>query len=349
MAGRRLCATTLALAVVACSPVPQAGRPEPATAAATAAPTSGPATSPAARFDYGMAFDARSGRAVMFGGFLSQTPAPIWTNETWSYEVATKRWELMRPATAPSPRHYPGMVYDEKADRMILFGGALPQGKLSNETWTYDVDTDTWSEMRPAAAPSPRSSWSGMIYDPVGDRVILHGGWTGRENASDLWVYDLKKNTWTMLADGPRSGQSLAYDPVIHRVVAFGGSPVPGSRSAGTWSFAPGPDSWSEVSTSRAPSPRSSPMQYAASVRKIVLFGGSTATGELAETWTYDVATNAWAQRHPDPAPSARHGFKLVYDRTSKMLLLFGGGIGSKPLDDMWSYDAEQDRWTRLH
>ncbi len=303
---------------------------------------------PAARFDYAMAFDARSGRAIMFGGFLSQNPAPIWTDETWSYDVAGKKWELMRPAKAPSPRHYPAMAYDEGSDRVILFGGALPQGRLSGETWTYDVDTDTWTEMRPATAPSPRSSSAGMIYDPVGGRMILHGGWIGRESGSDMWAYDLKTNAWTKLRDGPRSGASLAYDAPNHRVVAFGGSPVPGSRSAEMRSFALGPDTWSELAPTNVPSPRSSPMQYAAISRQIVLFGGSTASGELGETWIYDPATNAWAQRRPDPAPSPRHGFKLEYDPASKTLLLFGGGVGSRPLGDTWTYDPVRDRWTQL-
>lgn len=54
------------------------------------------------------------------------------------------------------------------------------------------MDTDTWTEMRPATSPSPRSAWAAMIYDPARDRVVLHGGWTGKENASDTWAYDLK-------------------------------------------------------------------------------------------------------------------------------------------------------------
>lgn len=89
-------------------------------------------------------------------------------------------------------------------------------------------------------------------------------------------------------------------------------------------------------------------MQYAAASGRIVLFGGSVTRGQLGETWTYDPANNAWTQRRSDPAPKARHGHALVYDPASKTLLLFGGGVGSTPLDDTWIYDPDQDRWTML-
>lgn len=338
------------LIVVACSGTSQEPDVRPTEAAHPTATGTAPATSyPAARFDYAMAFDSDSGRAIMFGGFLSQQPRPVWTDETWSYDVAAHSWQLMRPSKSPSARHYPGMAYDANSDLVILFGGALPQGRLSGETWTYDVDADTWTEMRPPDSPSPRSSWAGMVYDPVGDRVILHGGWTGKEDGSDIWAYDVDLNAWTKLGDAGPRGSSLVYDALNRRILAFGGASAPGLRSADMWSFKLGPDVWEELPVEERPSPRSSPMQYAAAAGKIVLFGGSTTTGELGETWTYDASTSAWSQRHPDPAPSARHGFKLVYDPGSKALLLFGGGVGSRPLDDTWSYDTQKDQWVRLH
>lgn len=340
----------VALVAVACSTTTPGTVAGP-TGTLAASPSTGAAAaaSPAPRFDYALAFDTGSRRAVMFGGFLSQQPGPVWTAETWSYDTASTRWQLMRPAVAPSERHYPAMVYDAESDLIVLFGGALPRGRLSGETWTYNVDTDTWKEMRPGNAPSPRSSWAGAVYDPVGDRVILHGGWIGDRDAADTWAYDVNANTWTKLAeDGPR-GSSLVYDGLNRRVLAFGGAPEPGRRSADMWIFKLGANTWEQLTVGTTPSARSSPMQYASVAGKIVLFGGSTPAGEIGETWTFDLASNTWAQHRPDLVPSPRHGFKLAYEPRSNTMILFGGGVGSRPLGDTWTYDVAKERWVRVH
>ena len=57
----------------------------------------------------------------------------------------------MEPTTRPSPRTETGMAYDAESDRVILFGG-VPQ---NDDTWAYDLNTNTWTLMEPAARPSP--------------------------------------------------------------------------------------------------------------------------------------------------------------------------------------------------
>ena len=71
------------------------------------------------------------------------------------------------------------MAYDAESDRVILFGGdSRPIQFHQGDTWAYDLDTNSWTDMNPATSPAERAL-PAMAYDPQSDRVILFGGWSG--------------------------------------------------------------------------------------------------------------------------------------------------------------------------
>src|SRR5439155_478261 len=88
----------------------------------------------------------------------------------------TSEWTNMNPSVKPSAREFHAMAYDSRSDRIILFGGtqSLPPFD-SDETWAYDFNTNTWTNMDPASKPSARDGHA-MAYDTQSDRVILFGG-----------------------------------------------------------------------------------------------------------------------------------------------------------------------------
>ncbi len=77
--------------------------------------------SPTQRVGARMAYDARRGRVVMFGG---QIGAAL-TQETWEWDGV--RWARIL-ATGPSPRRDVAMAYDAARARVVLFGGASSGG-----------------------------------------------------------------------------------------------------------------------------------------------------------------------------------------------------------------------------
>ncbi len=134
----------------------------------------------------GMAYDSRSDRIIMFGGSALSGPR----NETWAYNYNVDTWTKMHPAESPSPRSGYGMVYDAGSHVIIGFGGFMWEAGRSDETWAYDYDNDTWTNMHPPTRPSPRSP-HGMAYDSESDRTVLFGG--GLEDfssSSETWVYE---------------------------------------------------------------------------------------------------------------------------------------------------------------
>jgi N-acetylneuraminic acid mutarotase len=249
----------------------------------------------------GAAFDEES-RRVIVQGFA----------QTWAYDPAADTWQQMNPGTMPSKRWGPGMAYDTESDRIVFFGGAdLAANYLRsslNDTWAYDYNSDTWTEMQPEVSPSARC-FHGAVYDSASDRVLLWGGTTARDLSDQkVWAYDYNTNTWTAQkapADAPlqRAGFGLFYHPPSGRMIVYGGLDMRDGYlvEATTWAYDYGANSWQALTPSQSPGKRAySLVAYAPSVDKAIFFGGEL-TREWAneisdEAWIFDPATDEWEQ-----------------------------------------------------
>lgn len=90
----------------------------------------------------------------------------------------------LRPPRARRPAvdggWFGAMVYDSGADRMVLFGGdsCCPSGlggqRVLNETWTFDLNSNTWQNRTRDSNPGPRIGHA-MAFDSWPARPILFG------------------------------------------------------------------------------------------------------------------------------------------------------------------------------
>src|ERR1700674_4418410 len=80
-------------------------------------PASPAAVHPAARWADPIAYDAKDGYVLQFGG----AGASKWFSETWTYKAGA--WTKLTPATHPSARAGEGLVYDAADGYVLLFGG----------------------------------------------------------------------------------------------------------------------------------------------------------------------------------------------------------------------------------
>ncbi len=118
-------------------------------------------------------------------------------NAVWTYDYNTNTWEELRSkyANAPELRDYMNLVYDEKADKFIMYGG---YSYGNNETWIYDLNTNTWQQMQPTNNPGAISRYA-MVYVKDENKTILFGGQDGATNYqynNETWSYSLKHNKW---------------------------------------------------------------------------------------------------------------------------------------------------------
>ena len=97
------------------------------------------------------------------------------SDETWAYDYNTDAWEQMNPPAHPDARMSLGAAYDAATDRVIIYGGHVGSVVHRDDTWAYDYDTDTWTQLTPATNPGARGTHS-MAADTESGRVIVFGG-----------------------------------------------------------------------------------------------------------------------------------------------------------------------------
>jgi hypothetical protein len=197
----------------------------------------------------------------------------------------------------------------------------------------------------PNFTPSGRMQAT-AVYDPVGDRVIVYGGWTGSSGLGQVLSLQLRPApSWGPLqATGTLPpalyGHSAIYDPVRARIVYFGGI-TSGSPTNQVWTLTLGPNpSWSLLTVSGTPPvPRSGQSAvYDASRDRMLVFGGYDGSSYHNDVWELDFSPSpSWSEVQATPAPGVRSGQTAVYDPGMDRMILFGGSNGTNYLADTWA------------
>jgi PKD repeat protein len=245
-----------------------------------------PATSPTPRDHASLAFDARDGYVVLFGG----TNMTRSFNDTWKFVAGT--WTNITPSVSPGPRWAASMAYDPRDRVVVLYGGCLVS-ELS-DTWTFAGGV--WTRLSPVPAPAGRGG-AAFAYDPADGFMTLFGGDNGTLFYNDTWWF--ANGTWSLvvppLSPPARHGSAFAFDVTLQQMVLFGGTTSQGLVND-TWWFVH--RTWRGESAGRAPSVREfSMMTNDSTDGYLLLFGGAGPGNFLfTDTWAYDaIATNAAA------------------------------------------------------
>jgi hypothetical protein len=210
---------------------------------------------------HALAYDRQRARMVLHGGLRVVSASGgtefLVTNATFERD-ASGTWQFVTDE-GPSPRYGHAMAYDEARGVSVLFGGFLcdsalcsPGGGPAHFGDTWEWDGATWTE-RVVPGPGPR--WlHAMAYDPVRQRVVLHGGrHPFGQQLMDLWEWD--GTSWTArgtLGDPapgptgdplgqpkPRESHGLVFDRARNALVLHGGGLFIGgntnARAGETW------------------------------------------------------------------------------------------------------------------
>lgn len=182
-----------------------------------------PANEPFGLWGARMAYDSESGVMVLFGGGDPESDPFVTYNDTYTYDFATNTFTKMNPPSSPPGRTFAAMVYDEQADRVLIFGGRLQDDEidLAGEVWAYDANSDSWELLDTTGGPEQARNPS-LVYDPARGRSIL---WMGTQ----FWAFDTDSATWTQLDADPAPDlkyfQATAIDEVAGLFLLFGGGP----------------------------------------------------------------------------------------------------------------------------
>lgn len=178
-----------------------------------------PKVSPSARSYYGMVYDSKVDRVVLWGGASRDGVAD--SSNVWIYDYNNDMWTERKPGWSPPPRYYHAIAYDAVADKIIVYGG-LTEG--DDSMWGYDYNTNTWRFMNPPKKPEKLSRMP-MVYIPDIGQTILFGGQLDKRQFSysdETWLYSAASDLWTNVTI--RQGEYLGQKKpgVIPEVFASG-------------------------------------------------------------------------------------------------------------------------------
>eukprot|EP01091_Cochliopodium_minus_P006916 TRINITY_DN16876_c0_g1_i1.p1 TRINITY_DN16876_c0_g1~~TRINITY_DN16876_c0_g1_i1.p1 ORF type:complete len:328 (-),score=72.82 TRINITY_DN16876_c0_g1_i1:24-908(-) len=179
---------------------------------------SGDTGRPTARYAHSAVCSEES--MIIFGGKTSTDT----TADTYIFYFKSNEWRKTNVVPHPSPRMWTSA--ELIGEEMFLFGGYLPTGNSTNELWKLNTVNHRWSLVRPTTnKPAPRSGHASFVYQ---DNLYIWGGEGNEKLFSDLWVYNVKSNTWNVVSQtgnpSPLVGAKIATGEGVS--LLFGGSTV---------------------------------------------------------------------------------------------------------------------------
>ncbi len=335
-----------------------AGYRPPAVARVTqSTPTSPPSTSlptrptgPSARSAPSIAFDAATGKMVLFGGYVTRGnyhEFGDFVSDTWTWDGAG--WTSVPTASGPVERTQAAMAYDSARRVVVLREGT--------ETWSFDGTR--WLLLSPKQSPPDPGFIEPMYWDSRQKVVVLLSGApiqaafaTSSGPLNHVWTWD--GSGWTQSASPnlapdappqfPPGGGSYAhaglaeaaYDPARNVTVYFQHA----GGVAATWTF--DGVTWDEISTTTGSASVFFALAADDARSEVVMFG------ENGDTWTW--GGSIWTPRNPAHSPPPRREAAMAYDPVHRVVVLFGGHAGSAAnlheFNDTWAWNGSD--WTQL-
>ncbi|HOW89667.1 MAG TPA: kelch repeat-containing protein, partial [Elusimicrobiales bacterium] len=278
-----------------------------------------PVGAPSAR--YGHALVWAGGRFLLFGG--------NGLSDTWTYDIGSDTWTLVRPPESPAARDFPVMAYDPDLGRAVLFGGGTDNG-----TWIYDVAAGTWSALAPSPSPPDRHA-AAMAYDRAGRKMILFGRRTpAGALLDDTWAFDVSAGTWTDLAPASRPAarwqSAAAYDTLNGGVFLYGGFTT--SYSGDLWYYNSAGNKWSqhyELDPDESAGRYAHGLVYDTPGKRAVIFGGVQDTA-VKSVWLFHFRSSAvWTSAAMDPWAGYSSTTALTWDSLSASFGELPAGAGA--------------------
>jgi hypothetical protein len=235
--------------------------------------------SPAPRGYAGIAYDVVRDETVLVGG---EDLAGTGFSDVWGFSGGV--WTPRGAAPGKSTRA--AIAYDEVAQRVTMFGGALDSVTMcSAETWSWDGSV--WADVSPALSPPSRCR-AAVTYDRFHEKVLLWGGaqQEPRSDRDDTWEWDGAAWVERPGTVGPsaRDHASMTFDAAFRGDVLFGGGvPLESTLERDTWIW--DGDIWTiPVPVEEPPACQGLTVYDAAHAQTVLLGCG---TGLSSEVWTF--------------------------------------------------------------
>ena len=237
----------------------------------------------------------------------------------WAYDLEADTWT--EKGRAPFDTGTIRLWFHEPSSGRVV---ALEDDRIDDETlglipWSYDVATDTWTQMRQGTSVALGAHYQFFTFEPPADRVIAYVSTWTPSGPSDwqfgarTWLYDVGGAAWSTTA--------AVAPPVFNH---------------GMWGLSPG-------------------IGYDEAAARTVMVGqGHLATYDAtADRW--EVLFGGSTEGVPDSCgtrPECRQMPAMVYDSVNERLVVFGGYVATQAGEiwpnDLLAFETRTGAWTVL-
>jgi hypothetical protein len=286
-------------------------------------------------------------------------------SDTWNVDpsVATPVYTQLSMPDAPQNLAFSQAAYDPVGQRMIVFSGIV-NGTQHSGLWQLDmsVTPPAWSPLVATGTPPSARMGATMVYDDstATPRILMYGGKRSEpawSTVSELWALELSATpNWVQLSPtsvqhpGIRSLHQAVLDGAGNMIV-FGGRDEYGGTRNDTFALNLATLTWTRINTTGTPMARwGHGMVYdgQGGRNRLVMYGGYSWNGYMADTWQLDLNTSVWTQLSTlGVAPAASSNMTAVLDEASGRMLMYGG-FNPVAVGGLYSFDLATDTWSQL-
>ena len=289
--------------------------------------------------------DPINNRMIIFGGWSSVG----YNSRNDVYSLTGTMWDSLVTSGGPPGRRAGHVaVYDTVRHRMVVFGGSDWWWTWYNDTWAFDVTTNTWTQLSiTGTLPSGRYASCG-IYDSFQDKLIIFGGYcrgTPKDSiTNETWALDFDTQEWDSLNTtnnpSPREYATAVYDTVNHRMIVFGGDNTTGNLSD-VWSLNLSTYEWTQLADyQNTVSAHSAVFDPQHNYMIAVAGNGLYSHGQAA---VFSTSENGWLDLSVDEyTPSVRYSSRAIWDPNNSCVVMFGGCLsGTVDWNETWKFSVE--------
>ncbi|MFO0758452.1 MAG: hypothetical protein U0359_18310 [Byssovorax sp.] len=317
------------------------------------------------RLEMSAVFDPKQDRVLFFGG-RDTTAASALRDDTWALSLdetaGTPRFDRVGSLDRTLPLAIGARLAEVPETGALFRLGGSDTGYGSTTTLRFDHATAAWTPLDDAAiAPA---GWSGIAWDPMGQRFLSFGGYVTQQPAV-LRAFDPSSDAWSMLPDPAgapkaRYWHSMVHDPAAQRMLIFGGQELSGAATVpfgDVWALSLADQSFTPV-TPAGPAPAGRYAHAAAfdpEARRMLIHGGYNASALLTDGWMLELLPEPhWRPLSPKgDVPPGLSDHAAVYDPDAHRFLLVGNipvvpGEMSERVG-IWALSNDgEDRWQRI-
>lgn len=305
------------------------------------------------------AYDPATSQVVVFGGCSSTCPS----NQTWAWDGTTWTNETPELPVTPPAVYGNSMVWDPSYHAILLVGGVLADGKLSDTTWgLFSTSTGyVWINLTSSVGPyasGTGTAFASAAFDDSLQALVLVDG-CALADCLDAWSneWTLTSSGWASVGFGPGGltagafvyGASMAYDRADQELVVFGGYSVVLGHTVDYTYALPANDTWTNLTPPSCSRWCSYPvdryggaMTWDGELQQVLLVGGysDSVAGLLNDTWCF--SAGAWsvpgATGNPAGPPPTIYGAMPV-NSSDLAPVLIGGKAAGGPSNASWVFE----------